>query len=101
MTQGVTLLLAALLGAVAGPVLGVGQWWVLRRHVAHAWRWIPAQSLAWAAGMPIIFQMVDWIAPGAFTLRDAFVAAAMLFLAGAVVGAIHGPVMARLLNERT
>ena len=24
----------------------------LRRHVAHAWRWIPANMLAWAVGMP-------------------------------------------------
>lgn len=97
MSQGVTLLLAALLGAVAGPILGVGQWWVLRRCVARAWQWIPAQAAAWAVGMPLIFQLIDWIAPGAFTLRDALLAAAMLFLTGAVVGAIHGVVLARLV----
>lgn len=99
MSQGITLLLAALLGAVAGPILGLGQWWVLRRHVARAWWWIPAHSAAWAVGMPIIFQLVDWIAPGAFTLQDALLAAAMLFLAGAAVGAIHGGVLVRLVDH--
>jgi hypothetical protein len=47
-------LLAAAMGLVLGPVLGVPQWWVLRRHVAHAWWWIPANAAAWALGMPVI-----------------------------------------------
>jgi hypothetical protein len=100
-SQTLTLLLAAGLGAVAGPILGVGQWWVLRNHVARAWRWIPAQSLAWAAGMPIIFQMMDWIAPGAFTPRDALIAVAMLLLTGGVVGALHGWVLVRMVRDET
>lgn len=98
-SQPLTLLLAAGLGALAGPILGVGQWWVLRHHVNRAWRWIPAQSLAWAAGMPIIFQMMDWISPGAFTAWDALLALAMLLLAGAAVGALHGLVLVRMLRE--
>lgn len=98
-SQALTLLLAAVLGAVAGPLLGIGQWWVLRKHVARAGWWIPAQSLAWAVGMPIIFQLIDWIAPGAFTLTDALLAAGMLFLAGAAVGALHGLVLVRLLRH--
>ncbi len=99
-SQAQTLLLAALLGAVAGPILGVGQWWVLRRHVERAWRWIPAQALAWAAGMPIIFQMMEWIAPGAFTAWDALIAVAMLLLTGAVVGALHGWVLVRMVEGK-
>jgi NhaP-type Na+/H+ or K+/H+ antiporter len=98
-SQALTFLLAAGLGMVAGPVLGIGQWWVLRKHVAHAGWWIPAQSLGWAVGMPIIFQMIDWIAPGAFTATDALLAAGMLFLAGAAVGALHGLVLVRLLRQ--
>lgn len=95
--QALTLLLAVGLGAVAGPLLGLGQWWVLRRHVERAWWWIPAQALGWAAGMPLVFQMVDWIAPGAFTLVDASIAAGMLFLTGALVGALHGLILLRLV----
>lgn len=97
-SQWLTLLLAAGLGAVAGPILGIGQWWVLRVHVQRAWLWIPAQSLAWAAGMPLIFQLMDWVAPGAFTPTDALIVVAMLFAAGAVVGALHGWVLVRLLR---
>ncbi len=97
-SQWLTLLLAAGLGAVAGPILGVGQWWVLRKHVARAWRWIPAQALAWAAGMPIIFQMMDWISPGAFTAQDALIVLGMLLLAGGVVGALHGWVLVRIVR---
>jgi hypothetical protein len=98
-SQAVTLLLAAAMGLVAGPILGVGQWYALRRQVAHAWRWIPAQSAAWALGMPLIFLMVDRIAPGAFTIADALLAAVMLFLTGAVVGAVHGLVLVRLVRH--
>jgi hypothetical protein len=98
-SQALTLLLASAMGLVAGPVLGLGQWWVLRRHVEWAGWWIPAQAAAWAVGMPIIFQMVDWVAPGPFTLRDALVAAAMLFAAGAAVGAVHGVVVVRLVQR--
>jgi NhaP-type Na+/H+ or K+/H+ antiporter len=98
-SQAVTLLLAAAMGALAGPILGAGQWWALRRHVEHAWWWIPAQSAAWAMGMPLIFVMADRIAPGAFTITDALLAAAMLFLTGAVVGAVHGLVLTRLVRH--
>ena len=98
MSQWLTLLLAAGLGALAGPILGIGQWWVLRAHVQRAWLWIPAQSLAWAAGMPLIFQLMDWVAPGRFTLVDGLIVVGMLFAAGAVVGALHGWVLLHLLR---
>ena len=55
----VTLLLAAVLGAVAGAVLSFGQWLVLRRSVCRAGVWLPANVLAWACGMPLIFWGMD------------------------------------------
>ncbi|MBB1253872.1 hypothetical protein H3146_10925 [Streptomyces sp. OF3] len=40
---------------VAGLALllsvGVAQWWVLRPHVPRAWLWIPANAVAWSAGL--------------------------------------------------
>jgi hypothetical protein len=48
-------LLAAVMGFVLGPVLGIPQWRVLRRFVPHAGRWVLANAAAWAAGMPVIF----------------------------------------------
>jgi hypothetical protein len=38
--------LAAAMGAALGVVLAIPQWIVLRRHVAHAVVWIPANALA-------------------------------------------------------
>lgn len=57
--QWIVLLLAAGMGAVAGAVLSFAQWLVLRRSAAGAGVWIPANMLAWAAGMPVIFWGID------------------------------------------
>ena len=82
--------LAALMGLVLGPILAIFQWRVLRRHVARAGWWIPANALAWAAGMPVVFLAAGSAPTGAsVAVIVAFVAAA-LAAAGAVVGAIHG-----------
>jgi hypothetical protein len=35
--------------AVAGAVAGATQWFVLRRWVAHAGRWIPVSAVSWVA----------------------------------------------------
>lgn len=57
--QTVVLLLAAGMGLVAGLILSIAQWRVLRKQVEKAWVWLPANALAWAAGMPIIFAAVN------------------------------------------
>ena len=97
--QAVVLLLAAGLGAVAGAVLSFAQYFALRGRVAHAGRWIPANMLAWAVGMPLIFWAIDL----AFKLPQRWQAVALmvvaLLLMGAVVGAIHGAVLVRMVKE--
>jgi hypothetical protein len=94
--QAVVLLLAAGLGAVAGAILSFAQYRVLRGNVARAGRWVPANMLAWAAGMPIVFWAIDL----AFKLPETWQAVTLMALAllamGAVVGAIHGAVLVRL-----
>lgn len=95
----VVLLLAAAMGFVLGAVLSFPQWLVLRRHTAGAWLWIPANCLAWAAGMPVIFASVDraYAAYESGSLADTLlIFAVALLLAGAVVGAIHGLALVRL-----
>jgi hypothetical protein len=89
-SQGVVLLLAAGMGLVAGLILSVAQWRVLRRHVEKAWLWLPANALAWAAGMPLIFGAVDLAQKAGSALGAIMVMIAGIALAGAVVGAIHG-----------
>lgn len=97
--QAVVLLLAAGLGAVGGAILSFAQYLALRGRVAHAGRWIPANMLAWAVGMPVVFWAIDL----AFKLPALGPAVALmvaaLLLMGAVVGAIHGAVLVRMVIE--
>ena len=97
MSNLLTYLLAAAMGFVLGPVLALPQWWVLRRHVAHAWQWIPANAAAWALGMPMIFVTVSLVPIGAVSAWTILIVLAGLALAGAVVGAVHGAMLLRLL----
>jgi hypothetical protein len=91
--------LALALGAVTGPVLGLGQWLVLRRHVVRAGRWIMANAVAWALGMVVIFLGMDQVPWG----RGCLVVVLGVYLvcgaAGALVGVIHGRVLRLLLQE--
>jgi hypothetical protein len=90
------LLFAAGLGAVTGPILGVAQWRVLRRHMARSARWLWANALAWAVGMPVIFAGMDRVPWDGSALERALALYAVCLIAGLVVGAIHGAILARL-----
>jgi hypothetical protein len=97
--QWMVLLLAAGLGAVAGAVLSFAQWLVLRKNVRRAGWWIPANMLAWLAGMPIIFWGIDAAQRGQPLFQTALLLAGCLLLTGVVVGAIHGAVLVWLARE--
>lgn len=91
---------AAAMGLLAGLILSVFQWRELRKHVAHAGWWLPANALAWATAMPWIFWLVgvtvaDQQNPSSFA---SFVLG--LAVAGALVGAIHGTVLVTLLRRQ-
>jgi hypothetical protein len=90
-------LMAIVLGAIAGPLLASVQWLVLRKVISRAWRWIPANALAWMVGMPIIF-----LGPGVINEEMSPLAIGLLVLvtvglAGAAVGAIHGYALVKFL----
>jgi hypothetical protein len=90
--------LAAVLGLVAGPILGFAQWTVLRRHVAGAARWLWANAAAWAIGMPLIFLGMDyvpWTGPPAATVLAIY---CVCGVAGLAVGAVHGRFLVELLR---
>ncbi|MBW7881385.1 MAG: hypothetical protein H3C34_01890 [Caldilineaceae bacterium] len=97
--QAVVLLLAAGLGAVAGAVLSFAQWLAMRRTIARAGWWIPANMLAWLAGMPVIFWGIDAAQQGQPIIQSILLFATSLLLAGAVVGAIHGLFLVMLASE--
>jgi magnesium-transporting ATPase (P-type) len=94
--QWVVLLLAAGMGAVGGVVLSFAQWLVLRSAVRQAGVWIPANMLAWAFGMPVIFWGIDLAFKLPVIWQSVLVMAVSLLAAGAVVGAVHGAFLVRL-----
>jgi len=98
----VVLLLAAGLGAVAGPILAAFQWLSLRRAVSgRAWLWLPANAAAWAMGMPVIFLGAQANEVASSAVGIAASVAFAIFVAGAVVGAVHGRVLLLLAQGAT
>jgi len=91
--------LAALMGAVLGPILGLPQWLVLRRHVQKAGWWVLANAAAWALGMPVVFVGASSVPPGGFGLGVVVVGIVTGASAGAVVGAVHGLALVWLLQS--
>jgi hypothetical protein len=95
--------LAAALGLVLGPMLGIPQWLVLRRYVPRAGWWVGANSVAWAVGMGVIFVGIDALISEESTTNAPLLTLsvlALLALVGASVGAVHGLVLVWLLNKR-
>lgn len=90
------LLAAAGAGAVGGVILSFFQWRALRRAVPNAGVWIPANALAWALGMPLIFAATGSIQADTPPGQIALALGAGILLAGAVVGAVHGAFLVRL-----
>jgi hypothetical protein len=97
--QWIVLLLAAGMGAVGGVVLSFAQWLVMRDKVKQAGLWIPANMLAWTFGMPIIFWGIDMAFKMSAVWQSVLLMAVTLFVAGAVVGGIHGLFLVRLTEQ--
>jgi len=91
--------LAAAMGFVLGPILGVPQWLVLRRYLPKAGWWVLANALAWMCGMVVVFMGTNLIPPEGITLSVALMLLLFLVAAGAVVGAVHGLVLIWLLHS--
>ena len=91
--------LATALGLVAGPILGLAQWTVLRGVVARAGRWLWANAIAWAIGMPLVFAGMDLVPWTGHPALVAFSLYALCGITGLAVGAVHGRVLLRLLES--
>ena len=91
--------LAALMGLVAGAILGTPQWFVLRRHVRRAALWIGANALAWVPGMVWAFIAVDFVFSASDGVSTLVLAIGTLMVIGAVVGAIHGIALVLLVRS--
>jgi hypothetical protein len=97
--QWIVLLLAAGLGLVGGAVLSFAQWLVLRKNVKRAGLWIPANMLAWALGMPLIFWGIDVAFKMSEVWQSVLLMAVVLLVTGAVVGAIEGAFLVRMAKD--
>lgn len=89
-------LLAAVMGAVLGPVLAAPQWIVLRGHLVGAGHWLWANALAWAVGMPLVFFGMGAAAESTPVWRVVSIVMVTCLGTGLAVGAIHGAVLIRL-----
>lgn len=97
--QWIVLLLAAGMGAVGGAVLSFAQWLVMRGKVKRSGTWIPANMLAWTFGMPAIFWGIDTAFKMPAIWQSMALMALTLFIAGAIVGGIHGLFLVRLVEK--
>jgi len=102
MPEWLTYVMAAGLGLVAGVILAFVQWTILRTTsgVRRASLWLPANSLAWLVGMPVVFLGMGSIPAGASVGQAVPIVVAATTTAGAVVGAIHGIVLVKMLLRR-
>ncbi len=97
--QWLVLLLASGLGVVGGAVLSFAQWLTMRKKVGGASIWIPANMLAWLVGMPLIFWGIDISQKLNGLFQIIALMAGILFLAGLLVGAIHGAFLTQLVKS--
>jgi magnesium-transporting ATPase (P-type) len=98
--QWIVLLLAAGMGAVGGAVLSFAQWLVLRGKAKRAGLWIPANMLAWTFGMPLIFWGIDLAFKMTAIWQSVLLMTGVLFVTGALVGAIEGAFLVRMADEK-
>jgi len=90
---------AVVSGLVIGSLLGVPQWLLLRKHFNKTGRWVSANALAWAAGMPLIFIGMEFIPWSGSWLSISVALILVCITAGAVVGTIHGWFLVKILQS--
>lgn len=98
--QWIVLLLAAGMGALGGAVLSFAQWLVMRGKVKRAGAWIPANMLAWTFGMPVIFWGIDMAFKMSALWQSVLLMGLTLFIAGAIVGGMHGLFLVKLADKQ-
>ncbi|MBE9079541.1 hypothetical protein IQ241_19945 [Romeria aff. gracilis LEGE 07310] len=89
------LIYGVLHGGYAGLVLGSGQWFVLRRQIPQAWRWIGASVLIWAIAIAL-----GWGVGGLLRLAtDLFISDVLgLLLAWGAIAVLSGISLGLLMH---
>jgi len=78
--------------------IGLAQWTVLRHRLPHAGWWVPANAVAWLAGLPLTIVGIGLVPDGSSTAAYIAAGVASGWLMGAVVGAITGLALVRMLR---
>ncbi len=90
----------ALVFAIAGFLIGIIQWPVLKKHFSGAGAWIAGSTIAWGACIAVMD--VDKLFPGIAESPMSLPAVILMFAFGsALYGAITGVVMAWTLKVKT
>lgn len=55
-------------GVIGGLSIGCGQWFVLRHHIYHPWRWICVSAIAWCLLGLSPIGAIGWMAPTTLNL---------------------------------
>ena len=86
-------------GLVLLNSIGVAQWLVLREHEPRGWWWIPANALAWLAGIPWVFAAMAFVGEGdpAWAIALAGVVGGVLM--AATVCLVTGVALRAILNS--
>lgn len=94
-------LAVGLLGPTILLSIGVAQWAVLRRFVAHAGWWIPATALAWLLGTAVVFAAMASVPEDASAWRIALTGIPAGLAMGIVSGTVSGLALVALLRGTT
>ena len=100
-STGVVIAAWVVLGTLLLFTIGSAQWLVLRRHVRRSGLWVPANALAWLAGLPFPFIAIAAVPDGSPV--SAFGLAGILggLLMGLAVGAVTGWALLRILQAQS
>lgn len=78
--------------------IGLAQWTVLRHRLPRAGWWVPANAVAWLAGLPLTIVGIGLVPDGSSTAAYIAAGVASGWLMAAVVGAITGLALVRMLR---
>lgn len=97
---GVVMLAAIAMGFALGALLGFVQWFVLKRHLRRAWRWIYGSAIAWALALPLSFIGPSLVQPGDSMGRIVGLAVLSGGGMGAIAGGIGGLALQVILRDQ-
>lgn len=90
-------LMAASLGVILGATIGVQQRRVLRNCIPGAGLWIISNALAWGAALPLMIGIIQLLSDS--IMPSAIAILALTATTGAVIGAISGLCLLRMLRR--